>query len=62
MSKNFNKFSKRSGWIDTDEDRPDWQKDRGERYGNNRKWKAKEKWLVRKKDRREHEEKYEISI
>lgn len=56
MSKSFNKFSKRSGWIDTHEDRPDWQRERGERHGNNRKWKAKEKWMARKKDRRTYNE------
>jgi hypothetical protein len=56
MSKKSNKFSKRSGWINVNDDRPDWQKDRGERYGNNRRWKAKEKWLARKKDRRTYNE------
>lgn len=54
MSNKYNKCSKRSGWIDTDEDRPLWQKDRGKRYGNNRRGKSKEKWLIRKRDRRTH--------
>ena len=48
----LNKFSIRSGWIDTNEDRPKWQKDRGARYGNNRKYMAKLKWKQRKKQRR----------
>jgi hypothetical protein len=43
MTNRPNKFSKRSGWIDTNEDGPDWQKERGERHGNNRKSKAKDK-------------------
>lgn len=49
--KKSNKFShNRSGWIKFPE-RPEWQEERGERYGNNRKWKAREKWKNRKKER-----------
>lgn len=52
MSTKYNKCSKRSGFIDTNEDRPFWQKDRGERHGNNRRWKSKEKWSSRKLSRK----------
>lgn len=33
--------------------RGEWQEERGPRHGNNRKWKAKEKWRDRKRSRRE---------
>lgn len=45
--------SKYSNFVqDAEYDRPEWQQERGERHGNNRKWKAKEKWIERKRDRK----------
>ena len=55
----MNKMSKRTGWIDSSEDRPEWQKERGERHGNNRKMYAKEKVLKRRQERKSKNERME---
>ncbi len=47
----FNKFSNRSDISSPDEDRPHWQRDRGERYGNRRKEMSRLKWKDRRKQR-----------
>jgi hypothetical protein len=48
----YNKFSKRSDWGDgPDGDRPLWQQERGERYGNRRKEMSRLKWKERRQQR-----------
>lgn len=47
----YSKFTKRSGYIDTNSERPLWQQKRGKRYGNNRKHFAYLKWKWRKQER-----------
>ena len=46
-----NKFSKRSDVAPPDADRPEWQRERGERYGNRRKEISRLKWKERRKQR-----------
>jgi hypothetical protein len=55
--KKISKFSKRTGYtLSLNADRGDatWQQERGERYGNSRKARAKSKVSVRKSDRRKN--------
>lgn len=54
MSNKYNKHSDRSGWIDTADERPEWQQERGKRYGNRRKEVSRMKWEDRKRDRRKN--------
>jgi hypothetical protein len=46
-----NKFSDRSDIAPHDADRPEWQQERGERYGNRRKEISRLKWKERRKQR-----------
>jgi hypothetical protein len=46
-----NKFSDRSDTAPHDADRPEWQQERGERYGNRRKEISRLKWKDRRKQR-----------
>jgi hypothetical protein len=55
--KKLSKFSKRTGYtLSLNADRGDatWQQERGERYGNARKARAKAKVSIRKSDRRKN--------
>lgn len=55
-----NKYTKRSGeTLSLNDDRGDaiWQIERGKRYGNSRKARAKAKHLLRRKKRREENKK-----
>jgi len=52
----FNKESVRSGFINTSDQRPEWQQKRGIRYGNRRKEIAKLKVKNRRIERKNHNE------
>jgi len=52
MSNTYNKYSKRSGWIDCADSRPEWQRKRGKRYGNNRNLMSLDRWQERRRNRR----------
>jgi hypothetical protein len=47
----YNKLSKRSDEAPFDWERPEWQRERGERYGNRRKEMSRLKWKERRQQR-----------